>query len=80
MRQKLKDIIAWKVNERKLKEEEEFREFKREEKHFVEIQRHKLRSKKRKNSMSKKQEERMYKLMSRGMPSYLYNNLNKAMM
>jgi hypothetical protein len=37
MRQKVKDLIAWKVNERKLKEEKEFREFKRDEKNFLEI-------------------------------------------
>lgn len=80
MRQKVKDLIAWKINERKLKEEKEFREFKRQEKDFIEIQRHKKRRKSQKKSRTIKQEERMYKLMSRGMPSYLYNNLNKAMM
>ena len=80
-RQKLKDLIAWKVNERKLRDEEEFREFKRNEKDILEIQRHRMmKGRPRRRSKSKKEADRTFKLLSRGIPSYLYKNLNKAMM
>lgn len=80
MRQKLKDLIAWKVNERKLREEQEFREFKRDEKHFIEIQKHKLNQKAKRHAMkSQIQKERTYKLLARGIPSHFYGNLHKAM-
>ena len=81
MRKKVKDIIARKVSERKQQDEREFREFKREEKNYKEIER--FRRKKRSFSSAKKsgkEQERTFKLLSRGIPSYLYKNLHKSMM
>lgn len=79
MRKKLRRKIAHMSQDRKNEGNKLFREMRRDEKDLIETDEHK-RNIKRKKSVNKTntEKERTFKLLSRGIPSHFYKNLNKS--
>jgi hypothetical protein len=88
MRKVIRDILSERLVRRKGREEERHRAYKREEKDIQEMVRYGKEAKggakvgmggREGRMLTKIQQERVWKLLSRGMPSQNYNNLAKSL-
>lgn len=79
MRKKLRRKIAHMSQDRKNEGNKLFREMRRDEKNFIETDEYKRNNERTKTiTKTELEQQRTFKLLSRGIPSHFYKNLNKS--